>query len=71
MQKTRAHHRLQDDVPVEVKKQRLEQLIATFREEAVRANTALVGQAQLVLVEGVSVDSEFWNGIVLLPSCWL
>lgn len=54
MQKTRAHHRLQDDVPAEVKKRRLEQLIATFREEAARANAALVGQAQLVLVEGVS-----------------
>ncbi|NXQ41085.1 CK5P1 protein, partial [Catharus fuscescens] len=56
-QKTRAHHRLQDDVPAEVKKRRLEQLIATFREEAARANTALVGQAQLVLVEGPSKRS--------------
>lgn len=55
VQKTRAHHRLQDDVPVDVKKRRLAQLIATFREEAARANAALVGQAQLVLVEGVSV----------------
>lgn len=54
MQKTRAHHRLQDDVPADVKKRRLEELIATFREEAARANAALVGQAQLVLVEGVS-----------------
>ncbi|NXX26041.1 CK5P1 protein, partial [Nicator chloris] len=56
-QKTRAHHRLQDDVPTDVKKRRLEQLIATFREEAVRANAALVGQAQLVLVEGPSKRS--------------
>ncbi|NXH47150.1 CK5P1 protein, partial [Dicaeum eximium] len=56
-QKTRAHHRLQDDVPTDVKKQRLEQLIATFREEAARANAALVGQAQLVLVEGPSKRS--------------
>uniref|UniRef100_A0A8C5TNR8 Mitochondrial tRNA methylthiotransferase CDK5RAP1 n=1 Tax=Malurus cyaneus samueli TaxID=2593467 RepID=A0A8C5TNR8_9PASS len=56
-QKTRAHHRLQDDVPVDVKKRRLEQLIATFREEAARANAALVGQAQLVLVEGPSKRS--------------
>lgn len=54
MQKTRAHHRLQDDVPAEVKQRRLEELIATFREEAASANAALVGQAQLVLVEGVS-----------------
>ncbi|NXY59690.1 CK5P1 protein, partial [Callaeas wilsoni] len=56
-QKTRAHHRLQDDVPADVKKRRLEQLIATFREEAARANVALVGQAQLVLVEGPSKRS--------------
>ncbi|NWX57687.1 CK5P1 protein, partial [Promerops cafer] len=56
-QKTRAHHRLQDDVPTDVKKRRLEQLIATFREEAARANAALVGQAQLVLVEGPSKRS--------------
>ncbi|XP_002192492.5 mitochondrial tRNA methylthiotransferase CDK5RAP1 isoform X2 [Taeniopygia guttata] len=56
-QKTRAHHRLQDDVPADVKKQRLEQLIATFREEAARANAELVGRAQLVLVEGPSKRS--------------
>ncbi|XP_053849155.1 mitochondrial tRNA methylthiotransferase CDK5RAP1 isoform X4 [Vidua macroura] len=56
-QKTRAHHRLQDDVPADVKKRRLEQLIAAFREEAARANAALVGQAQLVLVEGPSKRS--------------
>ncbi|NXM21459.1 CK5P1 protein, partial [Ploceus nigricollis] len=56
-QKTRAYHRLQDDVPADVKKRRLEQLIATFREEAARANAALVGQAQLVLVEGPSKRS--------------
>ncbi|XP_066055192.1 mitochondrial tRNA methylthiotransferase CDK5RAP1 isoform X1 [Chamaea fasciata] len=56
-QKTRAHHRLQDDVPTDVKKRRLEELIATFREEAARANAALVGRAQLVLVEGPSKRS--------------
>ncbi|NXA80222.1 CK5P1 protein, partial [Thryothorus ludovicianus] len=56
-QKTRAHHRLQDDVPADVKQRRLEQLIATFREEAARANAALVGRAQLVLVEGPSKRS--------------
>ncbi|NXL26072.1 CK5P1 protein, partial [Setophaga kirtlandii] len=56
-QKTRAHHRLQDDVPADVKKRRLEELIATFREEAARANAALVGHTQLVLVEGPSKRS--------------
>ncbi|XP_009949013.1 PREDICTED: CDK5 regulatory subunit-associated protein 1, partial [Leptosomus discolor] len=56
-QKTRAHHRLQDDVPATVKKRRLEELIAVFREEAARANEAMVGQSQLVLVEGPSKRS--------------
>ncbi|XP_042657069.1 mitochondrial tRNA methylthiotransferase CDK5RAP1 [Tyto alba] len=56
-QKTRAHHRLQDDVPADIKKRRLEELITVFREEAARANEAMVGQSQLVLVEGPSKRS--------------
>ncbi|PKK18812.1 CDK5 regulatory subunit associated protein 1 [Columba livia] len=56
-QKTRAYHRLQDDVPADVKKRRLEELITVFREEAARAHRAMVGQAQLVLVEGPSKRS--------------
>ncbi|KAM6053630.1 mitochondrial tRNA methylthiotransferase CDK5RAP1 [Chlamydotis macqueenii] len=56
-QKTRAYHRLQDDVPADVKRRRLEELIAVFREEAARANEAMVGQSQLVLVEGPSKRS--------------
>ncbi|XP_064529854.1 mitochondrial tRNA methylthiotransferase CDK5RAP1 [Pseudopipra pipra] len=56
-QKTRAYHRLQDDVPADVKRRWLEELIAAFREEAARANAALVGQDQLVLVEGPSKRS--------------
>ncbi|XP_032304496.1 CDK5 regulatory subunit-associated protein 1 isoform X2 [Coturnix japonica] len=56
-QKTRAYHRLQDDVPADVKRRRLEELITVFREEAARANEAMVGQSQLVLVEGPSKRS--------------
>ncbi|KAM4649992.1 mitochondrial tRNA methylthiotransferase CDK5RAP1 [Amazona ochrocephala] len=56
-QKTRAFHRLQDDVPAEVKQRRLQELITVFREEAARANEAMVGQCQLVLVEGPSKRS--------------
>ncbi|NXT23383.1 CK5P1 protein, partial [Syrrhaptes paradoxus] len=56
-QKTRAYHRLRDDVPADVKKRRLEELIAVFREEAARANEAMVGRSQLVLVEGPSKRS--------------
>ncbi|KAM9285125.1 mitochondrial tRNA methylthiotransferase CDK5RAP1 [Morus bassanus] len=56
-QKTRAYHRLQDDVPADTKKRRLEELITVFREEAAKANEAMVGQSQLVLVEGPSKRS--------------
>ncbi|XP_067410055.1 mitochondrial tRNA methylthiotransferase CDK5RAP1 isoform X2 [Emydura macquarii macquarii] len=56
-QKTRAYHRLQDDVPAEVKHRRLEELISVFREEASRANGAMLGRSQLVLVEGPSKRS--------------
>uniref|UniRef100_A0A7N8XRP4 Mitochondrial tRNA methylthiotransferase CDK5RAP1 n=1 Tax=Mastacembelus armatus TaxID=205130 RepID=A0A7N8XRP4_9TELE len=55
--KTHAYHRLQDDVPAEVKQRRLEECISVFREEAVRVNTALIGSTQLVLVEGESKRS--------------
>lgn len=56
--KTRAFHRLNDDVPAEVKKRRLEELIAVFREEAERVNKREVGNKHLVLVEGVSKRSS-------------
>ncbi|XP_049505938.1 mitochondrial tRNA methylthiotransferase CDK5RAP1 isoform X1 [Panthera uncia] len=56
-QKTRAYHRLKDDVPEEVKLRRLEELITVFREEATKANMASVGCTQLVLVEGHSKRS--------------
>ncbi|XP_028905387.1 mitochondrial tRNA methylthiotransferase CDK5RAP1 [Ornithorhynchus anatinus] len=56
-QKTRAHHRLRDDVPAEEKRRRLEELIGVFRREAAAANRAFEGRAQLVLVEGTSKRS--------------
>ncbi|XP_040837572.1 mitochondrial tRNA methylthiotransferase CDK5RAP1 isoform X3 [Ochotona curzoniae] len=56
-QKTRAFHRLKDDVPEEVKLRRLEELITVFREEATKANQSFVGRTQLVLVEGFSKRS--------------
>lgn len=54
MQKTQAYYWLQDDVPAEVKHQWLEGLTSVFWEEAARANRAMVGCTQLVLVERVS-----------------
>ncbi|KAI3370459.1 hypothetical protein L3Q82_025223, partial [Scortum barcoo] len=55
--KTQASHRLQDDVPAEVKQRRLEECISVFREEAMKVNAALIGSTQLVLVEGESKRS--------------
>ncbi|KAL7837807.1 hypothetical protein SRHO_G00275180 [Serrasalmus rhombeus] len=56
--KTHAYHRLQDDVPAEVKQRRLEELISVFREEAAKVNATLIGSTQLVLVEGESKRSS-------------
>ncbi|XP_036387112.1 CDK5 regulatory subunit-associated protein 1 [Megalops cyprinoides] len=55
--KTHAFHRLQDDVPAEVKQRRLEELTTVFRGEAAKLNASLIGSTQLVLVEGVSKRS--------------
>lgn len=60
LQKTHAYHRLEDDVPAEVKQRRLEELISVFREGAARLNAALIGSMQLVLVEGVSTEVKWF-----------
>ncbi|XP_044517495.1 mitochondrial tRNA methylthiotransferase CDK5RAP1 isoform X2 [Gracilinanus agilis] len=57
MRQTRAYHRLQDDVPEEVKQRRLAELVVAFREGATEANMAMVGHTQLILVEGPSKRS--------------
>uniref|UniRef100_A0A8C4XBQ1 Mitochondrial tRNA methylthiotransferase CDK5RAP1 n=1 Tax=Erpetoichthys calabaricus TaxID=27687 RepID=A0A8C4XBQ1_ERPCA len=56
--KTHAFHRLEDNVPGEVKQRRLEELIGVFREEASKLNCSVVGSTQLILVEGVSKRSR-------------
>ncbi|XP_072307968.1 mitochondrial tRNA methylthiotransferase CDK5RAP1 [Eucyclogobius newberryi] len=55
--KTHAYHRLEDNVPPEVKQRRLAECIDVFREEAARINASLIGSTQLVLVEGESKRS--------------
>jgi tRNA A37 methylthiotransferase MiaB len=52
-QKTTAYRRLVDDVPPEIKQQRLIRMTSLFRREAEKLNQAQIGQQQLVLVEGV------------------
>uniref|UniRef100_A0A8C6UHG3 Mitochondrial tRNA methylthiotransferase CDK5RAP1 n=1 Tax=Neogobius melanostomus TaxID=47308 RepID=A0A8C6UHG3_9GOBI len=55
--KTHAYHRLEDDVPPEVKQRRLAECIDVFREEAAKINLSLIGSTQLILVEGESKRS--------------
>ncbi|XP_071112860.1 mitochondrial tRNA methylthiotransferase CDK5RAP1-like isoform X1 [Haliotis cracherodii] len=56
-QKTRAYHRLSDDVPEDVKSRRHMELIGAFRQGAQQLHTAQIGCQQLVLVEGDSKKS--------------
>ncbi|VDM53295.1 unnamed protein product [Angiostrongylus costaricensis] len=56
-EKTRAHYRLSDDVPNEVKRRRHEELANVFRKESLTINSSLIGTEQLVLVEGTSKRS--------------
>ena len=57
-EKTAAHRRLADDVPEEVKKRRLAEIIDAQRRGAAEANEEEVGKTHLVLVEGASKRSE-------------
>ncbi|XP_053659114.1 CDK5RAP1-like protein [Anopheles marshallii] len=57
-EKTTAHRRYSDDVPGEVKQERLRRMIAAFRETAERLNTQFIGRTELVLVEGYSKRSR-------------
>lgn len=62
-EKTPAHRRFADDVPPDVKKARLAEVIATFRELALGRNLGEVGQLQTILVESRSRRSEReWMG---------
>ncbi|XP_076466519.1 mitochondrial tRNA methylthiotransferase CDK5RAP1-like [Babylonia areolata] len=62
-QKTRAFHRLKDDVPADVKQRRHTELVAAFRAEAEKIHASQIGSKQLVLVEGTSKrSSKDWVG---------
>ncbi|GMT19251.1 hypothetical protein PFISCL1PPCAC_10548 [Pristionchus fissidentatus] len=54
---TRAHRRLVDDVPEEIKMKRHEELASVFREVTLRRNLSRIGETELVLVEGRSKRS--------------
>ncbi|KAJ1649940.1 hypothetical protein IWQ61_009122 [Dispira simplex] len=61
-EKTHAHRRWKDDVPVDVKSRRLTEIIDVFHTHARIKNQALVGCAQLVLVDGFSKKYQCWQG---------
>lgn len=51
-EKTHAHRNYQDDVPEQVKKRRLKEMIDTFVEVQAPLNEAEVGKTHLLLMEG-------------------
>lgn len=56
-EKTTAHRRFDDDVPHDVKLERLKRMVQAFRTNAQLLNEKLVGTTQLILVENVSKRS--------------
>ena len=55
LQKTRAFHKLTDDVSDDIKKRRHLELDAVYRQCALERNQEQLGLTQLVLIEGVSI----------------
>lgn len=56
-EKTTAHRRYQDNVPPEVKQERLQRLITAYRKNVEQINRSYIGQVELVLLEGTSKRS--------------
>uniref|UniRef100_A0A915Q707 CDK5RAP1-like protein n=1 Tax=Setaria digitata TaxID=48799 RepID=A0A915Q707_9BILA len=62
-EKTKAFRHLKDNVPLDVKNRRHQELASVFREGALKHNEALVGTKQLVLLEETSKrSSEYLRG---------
>ena len=57
-ERTLAHRKYEDDVPEEVKKRRLQEIIDTHRTYSALNNQAEIGRTHLVLVENVSKRSD-------------
>uniref|UniRef100_A0AC35TNV3 TRAM domain-containing protein n=1 Tax=Rhabditophanes sp. KR3021 TaxID=114890 RepID=A0AC35TNV3_9BILA len=53
-EKTKAHYRLIDNVPEDVKRRRHQELKATFREQSLKFNQNLIGTEQVLLIETLS-----------------
>jgi tRNA-N(6)-(isopentenyl)adenosine-37 thiotransferase enzyme MiaB len=57
-EKTTAHRRYIDDVPQNVKLERLSRMVQVFRKNAQQLNEKLIGTTQLILIEDVSKRSK-------------
>ncbi|CAH1405557.1 unnamed protein product [Nezara viridula] len=57
-EKTTAHRRFVDDVPPDVKKARLIEMVKVYRKYADKLNSNFVDQEQTILIEGVSKRSN-------------
>ncbi|XP_066259811.1 CDK5RAP1-like protein [Euwallacea similis] len=57
-EKTTAHRRFKDDVPLEVKNERLRRMIEVFRRNTFILNNSQIGKKHLILIEGPSKRSE-------------
>ncbi|KAG5681441.1 hypothetical protein PVAND_010877 [Polypedilum vanderplanki] len=57
-EKTTAYRKFQDDVPYDVKLQRLSRMVQVFRENAQLLHEKLIGTTQLILIENVSKRSK-------------
>lgn len=57
-EKTTAHRRLEDNVPLAVKLDRLTRMVHAYRTEVAALNQAQIGASHLVLIEGRSKRSE-------------
>lgn len=56
-EKTTAHRRYKDNVPHEIKIERVQRMAAVFRKHAERFNKSLIDKLELILVEGPSRKS--------------
>jgi tRNA A37 methylthiotransferase MiaB len=54
LQKTTAYRRYKDDVPNEIKVERVKKMFSVFRRDAEILNKQFVNTEQLILIEGVS-----------------
>lgn len=60
---TPAHKKMQDDVPLEIKKRRLQEIIALQNRLSLERMKSYVGKTHEILIEGNSKkDDNFWKG---------